>query len=199
MTLSYADAATQVTMPGTGYETVESTIGGIDYTVFKNAPPNLRTIFAAAKGYGDRVFLVYEDERLTFAEVMDRADAFGAALVERYGVTRGDRVAIGMRNYPEWVIAFAGIVSVGAVAVSLNAWWTADELDYALEDSGAKVLVADPERIERTRAAAKAHGVATVGVRLGADGPGEGVDPWDEVVVPGTPLPDVTVDPEDDA
>ena len=37
-----------------------------------------------------------------------------------------------MRNYPEWVIAFAAITSIGAVSVSLNAWWTADELDYAL-------------------------------------------------------------------
>ncbi len=45
-------------------------------------------------------------------------------LVERYGVGPGDRVAIGMRNYPEWVIAFAAITSIGAVSVSLNAWWT---------------------------------------------------------------------------
>jgi len=72
--------------------------------------------------------------------------------VER-GIGKGDRVAIGMRNYPEWVVAFGAITSVGAISVSLNAWWTEDELEYALADSGSTVLLADTERVERTRSA----------------------------------------------
>ena len=63
-----------------------------------------------------------------------------------------------MRNYPEWVIAFAAITSIGAVSVSLNAWWTADELDYALEDCGATVLIADVERVERSVGACRRLG-----------------------------------------
>ena len=54
-----------------------------------------------------------------------------------------------MRNYPEWVISFAAILSIGAVSVSLNAWWTEDELDYAINDSGLTVLIADEERVRR--------------------------------------------------
>ena len=97
----------------------------------------------------DEVYLVYEDERLTFADVVAEIDATAHLLVEHYGVQRGDRVAIGMRNYPEWVTSFAAITSIGAVAVALNAWWTADELEYGLRDSGATVLIADQERAER--------------------------------------------------
>ena len=80
---------------------------------------------------GDAVFLVYEDERWTFAEFASKVDALAAALVDRYKIAKGDRVAIGMRNYPEWVVAFSAITSIGAISVSLNAWWTTDELDYA--------------------------------------------------------------------
>jgi long-chain acyl-CoA synthetase len=99
-----------------------------------------------------------------------------------------------MRNFPEWVMSFAAIVSIGAISVSLNAWWTEDELDYALADSGATVLIADRERVERSRASAARLGIRTIGVR-GAEG--VGVDPWAPPL--GTPMPAVTVDPDDDA
>ena len=81
---------------------------------------------------------MYEDERWSFAEVMAQVDALAALLAGRFGVRRGDRVAIAMRNYPEWIFAFAAITSIGAIAVCLNAWWTADELAYGLEDSGSQ-------------------------------------------------------------
>ena len=84
----------------------------------------------------ESTFLVYEDEEWTFSHVMDEVDALGYALVHHFGVKKGDRVGIAMRNYPEWVISFAAILSIGAVSVSLNAWWTEDELDYAINDSG---------------------------------------------------------------
>jgi long-chain acyl-CoA synthetase len=129
---------------------------------------------------------------------MRRVDALGALLVEEYGVTPGDRVAIGMRNYPEWAVAFAAITSVGAISVSLNAWWTEDELAWALEDCDAKVLVADRERVERTEAAAAKLGVTVLGVRLGEDAPA-GVDRWEDVLPLGRPLPAVEIAPDEDA
>jgi long-chain acyl-CoA synthetase len=112
-------------------------------------------------------------------------------------VAKGDRVAIAMRNYPEWIITYLGALSIGAVVVSMNAWWTPDELDYGLEDSGTKVLVADAERVERTRESAARLGIATIGVRL--DGSAEGVDRWEEVVEPGATFERVDIDPDDDA
>jgi len=84
--------------------------------------------------------------------------ALGYALVHHYGIRPGDRVGIAMRNLPEWIVSFAAIISVGAVSVSLNAWWTEDELDYAINDSGAKVLIADTSgsRAPKHRASAPA-------------------------------------------
>jgi long-chain acyl-CoA synthetase len=197
VTLSYDEAVRRVTAPGERFELDRIPIAGHEVAIFKNAPRNLREIFAPSRAR-DGIFLVYEDERWTFAEVMRHVDAFAALLVDRYGVQKGDRVAIGMRNYPEWVIAFAAITSIGAVSVSLNAWWTEDELDYALEDSGAKVLVADRERVERAVPAQERLGFAIVGVRLG-DASYASADRLEDVLPLGAPMPEVDIDPDDDA
>lgn len=198
MPLTYDEAIAAVTAPGERFETEVVDVRGVPTTVFRHAPGSLRDVFAVARGYGDETFLVYEDERWSFADVMARVDALGALLVEGYGVAPGDRVAIGMRNYPEWVVAFAAITSVGAISVSLNAWWTDDELGWALEDCGASVLIADRERVERTAHAAAKLGVRVLGVRLG-DAETPGVDRWEEALPLGSPLPAVDIDPDDDA
>ncbi|HRW38127.1 MAG TPA: AMP-binding protein, partial [Aquihabitans sp.] len=98
MTLSYEEAAAQVTGPGGRYETHEITVDGVSYTAFKGAPSSLKELGDLTRLYGDTEFLVYEDERYTFAEVHALADGIAAALVERFGVAKGDRVAIAMRN-----------------------------------------------------------------------------------------------------
>src|SRR6202034_3663052 len=119
--LSYDEAVARTTGEGQPFEIIDQTIGDVHYKVFKNAPPTLREIFATARARGEETFLVYEGERWSFAEVMNHVDALGAALVDRYGIGAGDRVAIAMRNLPEWVISFAAALSIGAISVSLNA------------------------------------------------------------------------------
>ena len=86
-------------------------------------------------------------------------------LVERYGVEKGDRVAIVMRNFPEWSIAFWAAAAAGAIVVPLNAWWTADELEYGLRDSGAKVVFVDAERLDRLAEVLPGLDIATVVAR----------------------------------
>ncbi|MEZ5176918.1 MAG: class I adenylate-forming enzyme family protein [Acidimicrobiales bacterium] len=199
MTLSYEEATAQLTAPGERFETEEVEVRGVTYTAFKNAPATLRDIFDLTRGYGATTFLVYEDESYTFDDVYARADGLAAALQQRYGVTKGDRVAIAMRNYPGVDHHLPGHASVGAVVVSMNAWWTADELDYGLEDSGTKVLVADAERVARTRDSAARLGIATVGVRLGDEVTPDGVDRWVDVVEPGAAFERPDLGPDDDA
>ncbi|HEY3811513.1 MAG TPA: class I adenylate-forming enzyme family protein, partial [Acidimicrobiales bacterium] len=167
------------------------------YQAFTYAPASLRDLFQSARAHGDKTFLVYEDERWSFADVMGAVDALGHTLVDRYRVAPGDRVAVGMRNFPEWVVAFAAITSVGAISVSLNAWWSEDELDYALADSGATLLIADGERAERTASACTRLGIAVIAVRTPQSG--GAADRWEDVVHLGDTLPDVTVSPDDDA
>jgi long-chain acyl-CoA synthetase len=201
MSLSYAEAIAAVTRAGERFETGTVEIGGIPTTVFVNGPRTLRDLFAPARDRGDTTFLVYEDERWSFADVMRQVDALGALLVDGYGVRKGDRVAIGMRNYPEWVVAFAAVTSVGAISVSLNAWWTDDDLGWALDDCGASVLIADRERVERTADATARLGIQVLGVRLG-DATGTALDDadrWETALPLGAPLPDVEITPDDDA
>ena len=199
VTISYEDAIAQITGPGGRYETEEVEVRGVTYTAFKGAPGSLRDLFDLTRLYGDTTFLVYEDESYTYAQVYEIADGVTAALAGRYGVQKGDRVAIAMRNYPEWIFAYLGAIAAGAVVVSMNAWWTAEEMAYGLEDSGTTVLIADLERIERSRESAARLGIATIGVRLGDHAPIEGVDRWEDVVVPGAERPDVAIGPDDDA
>jgi len=197
--LTYEEALAQVTGPGQLFEVVESQVDGHPLRVFRNAPANLGQLFAGARG-DQAEFLVYEDERWTFDHTMRNADALAHALVHTYGIQKGDRVGIAMRNLPEWIVSFAAIVSIGAVSVSLNAWWTEAELDYAIEDSGLALLIADPERIERAHAPAHARGVPMIMVRGDQLEPNPtGVRRYDEVVTLGDPLPEVAVGPDDDA
>ena len=196
--MTWDEAVAAVTGPGGPFELVEAEVGGERLRVFKNTPPSLRALFGAARARGDATFLVFEDERWSFADVMAKADALGAALAGRYGIRPGDRVAIAMRNYPEWVVAFAAITGVGAISVSLNAWWTTDELDYALSDSGSRVVIADGERLARLAPLLGKDGLRAIAVRSEGALPA-GADAWREVVVDGAPLPDVDVRPDMDA
>ena len=198
MAMTYDDAMAQVTAPGQIFEIAPVTVRGVEMQAFKHAPPSMRQLFDTARARGEATFLVYEDERWSFEHVMAHVDALAALLVERYEVAKGDRVAIGMRNYPEWVVAFAAITSIGAISVSLNAWWTADELDYALADSGATVLIADRERVERSRASCARLGLRVLGVRLG-DADTSGTDRYEALLPLGAPMPAIDIDPDDDA
>ena len=198
MGVSFEEAVARLTGSGAPFEIRDATVDGRPLKVFSRTPPSLRAVFANARNFGDKTFLVYEDERLGFADVVDRAAGLAAALVERYGVRRGDRVAIAMRNYPEWVVSFAAITSIGGIAVALNAWWTAEEMAYGLADSGARVLIADGERIERARAFIAEHGIGAIVVRFDEELP-PGIDRWDDVVIAGAPMPEVEVGPDDDA
>ncbi|MFZ0173094.1 MAG: AMP-binding protein [Acidimicrobiales bacterium] len=149
MPLSLTEATARLIEPGQMFEVVEADINGIPTRVWKNCPPTLRAILEQSQAFGEATFLVYEDERMSFAEHFAEVATFSRLLAERYGVQAGDRVAIVMRNYPEWVVAFWAAAALGAVIVPLNAWWTGPELAYGLADSGTKVAVVDAERLGR--------------------------------------------------
>jgi long-chain acyl-CoA synthetase len=199
MSLSYEEAYAQVTGPGQIFELVEDAIDGVSYRVFKNAPPTLGQLFAGARGE-ESTFIVYEDERWSFEETMRSVDALAHALVNRFGIKKGDRVGISMRNLPEWVVSFAAILSIGAVSVSLNAWWTESEVDYAIEDSGISLLITDPERIDRSHRSAHSRGIPMIVVRADEIEPQPtGVQRFGEVINLGDPMPVVEVGPDEDA
>jgi long-chain acyl-CoA synthetase len=153
VTTSSVDSIEEVhatlTAPGERFEMATATIRGIDTRIWKHAPSSLPMILEQSRAHGDLDFLVYEDERWTFERHFAAAAHLAHQLRDRFGVATGDRVAIAMRNFPEWSVAFWAAAAAGAVVVPLNAWWTGPELAYGLRDSGTRVLVADQDRLSR--------------------------------------------------
>ena len=146
--MSIAAAHAALTAPGMPGEMEDVNIRGVMTRTWKNLPPSLRSVVELSRAHGEKVFLVYEDERVTY-EAFHRAVAVLAHQLAADGVTKGDRVAVIMRNLPEWVVAFYAAASLGAIVTPLNAWWTGAELEYGLTDSGTKIVLMDAERFER--------------------------------------------------
>ncbi len=198
MSMTFLEANTAVTGPGQIFELIDGEVRGVKMKVFKNAPAHLGQVFAGSRGHGDKTFLVYEDEIITFAQAADRIDALASLLVNTYGVKKGDRVAVAMRNFPEWVMSFAAIISVGAINVSMNSWWTEDEMDFALEDSGATVLICDQQRFDIGAASCVKKNIKVLVVRAEKPLPA-GIDKWEEVLPLGDKHPGADISPDDDA
>ena len=198
MSMTFLEANTAVTGPGQIFELIDGEVRGVKMKVFKNAPAHLGQVFAGSRGHGDKTFLVYEDEIITFAQAADRIDALASLLVNTYGVKKGDRIAVAMRNFPEWVMSFAAIISVGAINVSMNSWWTEDEMDFALEDSGATVLICDQPRFDIGAASCVKKNIRVLVVRAEKPLP-TGVDKWEDVLPLGDAHPGADISPDDDA
>ncbi|HVX22284.1 MAG TPA: AMP-binding protein [Acidimicrobiales bacterium] len=213
--MTLAEATAQLTAPGQLFEMEDVDIRGVTTRTWKLAPQSLRTVLDLTLGYGDAEYLVYEDERYTFDRHYRIAATLAHRLVDRLGVRKGDRVAIAMRNLPEWVMTFWAAVAAGAVVVPVNAWWTGDELRYGVADSGSVVAVVDDERAGRIRSAAGDLGqlrtMVVVSEHRGRPpvlaAPGAGIDGVAELafgdllgdVADDAVPPDVDIQPDDDA
>jgi acyl-CoA synthetase (AMP-forming)/AMP-acid ligase II len=197
---AFDEAVAGLTGPGQPFEVNTVELSGHTYRNFANMQRNLGEYFQVMHAHADKDFAVYLDERYTFGQAYQHSAEFGAGLVQRYGIGKGDRVAILSRNNPQWLMSFIGAISVGAVAVPMNAWWTTEELDYGFGDCGAKVVVADRQRIERLLPIAGKHGLQIISV----DDCGDlDVDhtPFNDLLAEfnGATMPDVDVEPEDHA
>ncbi len=188
----------ELTAPGAPFEVVEVEIRGNMTRTYVNAPNSLRDVWLASAAHGDRDYLVYHDERMSYAEAHRQVASIAAWLTD-HGVGPGDRVAIAMRNYPEWMLTYWATVSLGAVVVGVNAWWVGPELVFGLNDSTPKVLVADQERLERAlEHRSEIPPMEIVGVRI-PNGLPDGVIPWEALIGHGGELPAADIDPDSDA
>ncbi|AMA57403.1 class I adenylate-forming enzyme family protein [Bradyrhizobium sp. CCGE-LA001] len=195
-----------LTAPGAPFEMETIDVAGRPVRVYKKAHRDLRTIFEASKTWGDRTFIVFENERLSFTEHYRAASALARRLAEDYGVKKGDRVAIAMRNFPEWPIAFWAATIIGAIAVPLNAWGTGEDLAYGLRDSGASIAVVDGERLARLKPLMADHAAALIAVRAAPETLGEATALEDLIgapsqygTLPDRASPDRNIHPDDDA
>jgi steroid-24-oyl-CoA synthetase len=154
----------RLTSPGAPFELNEVDLAGVSYRNYAAMPENLGEYYKFMLAHAGQDFAVYLEERYTYAQGYQHSAAFAAALIDRYGLQKGDRVAILSRNNPQWLMAFIAATAVGGVAVPMNSWWTTEELDYGLQDSGAKVVVADRARVQRLLPIAAKHGLEIVAI-----------------------------------
>ena len=203
--IEHYDAAwSELLAPGSGFAMEETVVRGVPMRIYPAAPSDMRVLWQMASSYGDRPYIVFEDERYTYAEIDTQVRSLAQYLRTTHAVGSGDRVAVSMRNYPEWVVSYWAVASLGAALVGMNAWWTAPEMAYGLEDSQPKVLIVDGERaalaiavLDEIRADLPLHLLV---VRSDVPLP-DGADYWADVVDPGSApdtLPDATIDPDDD-
>ena len=185
----------ELTQPGAPFEITEVVVDGGPVRAFRNAPPSVRALWQSTAAFGPRDYLVYYDERITYDEA-HRLVASTANWMLAQGLKPGDRVAVAMRNYPEWMLIYWACACVGVAVVGMNAWWTSAEMAFGISDADPKVLFADAERIARLDEQPGMLGTATL-VAVRAPTP-EGATPWSEVAATGGPLPDVAVDPDAD-
>ncbi|MGK6319972.1 class I adenylate-forming enzyme family protein [Sphingomonas sp. DT-204] len=205
--MSMEQAEALLTAPGAKFEMETVDIRGVPTRVWKHSPPTLALLIMASQLHGDRVFTIYEGERVTYAANF-KAVTHLAAKLREMGVGKGDRVALAARNLPEWPTIFFAITAIGAICVPLNAWWTGGELEYGLSDSGSRILFVDGERHERlkdcyerlpdlervvvTRARGPLDGIAaSLGDLIGP------TSAWADL--PPAALPQVELAPDDDA
>ncbi len=149
--MSIEQANKLITSPGQNFELGETVVNEVTYRTYVNAPPTLLQIFQLGRMYGDRIYHVHEDERVSFLAHNKASIQLAHDMIDLFGIRKGDRVAIAMRNYPEWPVAFFAAMLAGAIVTPLNSWWTGEELRYGLSDSGAKLLVCDQQIFERMR------------------------------------------------
>ena len=134
--------------PGAALETETVTIDGQELSVFAHVPTNLGELYKLGLEFDDQTFLVYQNERFSFAESLDLSLRMARILKEKYEIQLGDRVAICARNSPEWCMAYMAITLIGAIAVPMNSWWKSPELKYGLSDSDSKLIFLDPARLD---------------------------------------------------
>ncbi|WP_229833909.1 class I adenylate-forming enzyme family protein [Streptomyces xantholiticus] len=190
-------SAAALTAPGAPFAVVRGEDGGL---LYENGPRTLREFVETTWAYGERLFLVAESRTYTYGEFFAAASALARRFVDAYGLRPGDRAAVAMRNHPEWQIAFWAAQLAGLVAVPLNAWWTEEELSYALDDCAPRVLLVDGERLPRVARWAAAHDARTVVFHHHGD-VAEGVERYEDFDAP-DPLaapPAVEVTAEADA
>ena len=195
-----------LTAPGAPFEMDNVTIDGIETRIWKNAPANLVQLIALSRTHGERLATIHEDQRVSY-EAQYRAIATLAAGLRAMDIVKGDRVALAMRNMPEWPVAFFAIVAIGAVCVPLNAWWSPQELAFGVNDSGARMLIVDRQRHDRVGDYAAMPGLDAVLVAR-ARVPLSGIarrledmigDCAGYATLPEVPLPDVEILPDDAA
>ena len=177
-----AKGRAQLTGPGAPFELVPVLHGAQSMSAYRNAFPDLPALINAGRVHAAKEFMVYQNDRWSFERFFKAVDALAGRLQGQYGLVAGDRVAIAMRNRPEWAVAFAAVSLVGAVPVPLNSFGLRDELLANLNNVKPSWLICDQERYSRLVADLPALACQVIVVDSAL-----GVQDWAALIKPGAP------------
>ena len=174
----------QLTAPGAPFELTRIPVQGQELLAYRNAFATLPDVLHAGRVHGALEFMVYEGDRWSYERFYQAVDALAGRLQTEQGVRAGERVAIVMRNRPEWAVAFAAVALLGAVPAPLNSFGLREELLANLRDVRPRWLICDPERFAHVQ-----HDLAALDCRAAVvDGEaGQGDVPWPALLAPGAP------------
>lgn len=197
----FDQALAQLTAAGAPFELTDAPDIGVGCKRYKNAPKNVVELFAPAAAYDDKEFVLYEGERWSFAKILQQAASVGHQLYYIYNIKKGDRVAIAMRNYPEWMAVFIGITSIGATVVPLNSWGSADDIEYGLRDSGSRLVFCDQQRYQMLKGRYDRLQIVPVIVRPSRDDSGINAVRYEELIsgAKNVSMPEVEIHGDDEA
>ncbi|MFK8047955.1 MAG: class I adenylate-forming enzyme family protein [Halioglobus sp.] len=187
------DARDQLTGPGAPFEIEKRQINGIELRTYKAAPVTLRDALAQGRSHGQKTFLTFGEERYSFDAFFSAVDRVAHYMVNHFEIAKGDRVAIAMRNYPEWMMAYVAIVSIGAVVVPLNSWGQADELEYTVSDAGAKLLFCDQQRANFIESRLEALNCKAVVAKGDGSSDNPLIEPWEATQAGPAEMPDADI------
>ena len=195
MNFELRKAWSELTAPGSRFAVERLALEGRSVLHYPAAPASLSDVWEDTRAFGSRDYLVYEEEHVTYTRAHELVERV-AAWLDGVGVRPRDRVAVAMRNYPEWLLIYWACVSRGVVVVGLNAWWTTEELAYALVDTQPAVMFCDGERLAQMAAIGGGAGPVRVAVRAVAT---DGAVGWEDVIAAEGASPPVRPEPDDDA
>ena len=194
--MTYEDVVAQLTGPGGPFEISEEEVQGRPMRNWRNRERSLREKIVNAGRFGDAECMVQGDRRITYAEFARLVAGTARRLKEAHGLRRGDRLAIFAYNSPDWLITLFGAAAMGGIAVGLNGWWTTEEVEYGLTDSGSRFLVVD-ERLYPRVAAVRGRVAGLEKIFYIGPNPPVGTIPIADLLVPHDDMPDDTVDEDD--
>ena len=192
-----AQAWEELTSEGSQFELETVNVGGVDLLSYKNQPASLRDFWLSSLRFGSADYLVYENERLTYTQAHQQVSSVANWFISN-GVKTGDRVAVAMRNYPEWMLAYWACMAIGATCVGMNAWWATPELEYAINDAKPKIIIADEERLKQLMELRDLQEFPKV-VAVRSKALPQKAASWHELVDTDSIMPSAQIDPDSDA
>lgn len=139
----------RLTQKGSPFELMDAVVKGVPCKIFPHGPKTLQDVFLKAASFKEKAFIVCDEAKLSFRQVIEQAKKLAMVLQRLYGVAKGDRVVLFMDNSPEWAIAFIAIYFSGAAAVVIHVGTEKQAVLKMLEITACSLIFSDRYNVKK--------------------------------------------------